>query len=137
MNIQLWMDFGEGSEFVPVLGLDSPNLRTVITLSQPDYPIMEGRYFRFKYRCQNKNGFSEYSDITYVLAASVPSKPAAPQLISATSAGIELKFFKPKDDNGSEVILYELYINDGTNTEPTTLVTAYSDNQMSFMVDAI
>jgi hypothetical protein len=68
-NIQLWMDDGAGGDFVPILGADVQSLRTVITLTEN---IIEGRYYRFKYRCQNKNGFSEFSDITYILTAEVP-----------------------------------------------------------------
>lgn len=105
----------------------------MITLTEN---IIEGRYYRFKYRCQNKNGFSEFSDITYILTAEVPEKPRAPVLISASSLAIELQFFKPEDNGGAEVTKYELYINDGTGSEPATLVTAYADNQMSFVVDA-
>lgn len=66
----------------------------------------------------------------------MPEKPQAPMLLAATATSIELQFFKPVDNGGAEVTLYELYINDGTDGEPATLVTAYSDNQMSFIVDA-
>lgn len=68
-NIQLWMDDGLGGDFYALLGLQTPSLRTQLTLTSEDHEITAGRYYRFKYRCQNQNGFSEYSEITYILAA--------------------------------------------------------------------
>lgn len=48
------------------------NLQTSITLTQG---IIKGREYRFRYRCKNINGWSEWSDILYVKAAVVPSIP--------------------------------------------------------------
>jgi hypothetical protein len=63
------MDDGHGGDFVALLGLETPSLRTVITLTDNENGIEARRFYRFKYRCQNQNGFSEYSDITYIQAA--------------------------------------------------------------------
>lgn len=124
-NIQLWMDDGAGGDFVNLLGGDFASLRTVMTVTDN---IVAGQYYRFRYRCQNQNGFSDFSDIIYILAAEVPEKPKAPKLLAATATSIELQFFKPVDNGGAEVTLFELFINDGTDDEPASLVTAYSDN---------
>ena len=42
-----------------------------------------------------------------------------------------MQFSKPVDNGGSPVTTYELYMNDGNaNTEPTTKVTTYTNNQL-------
>ena len=67
-----------GGDFKTILGIENAlNLRTVTTLAS-DEGIITGRTYRFKYRCFNKNGWSEFSDETYILAAQVPAKPKAP-----------------------------------------------------------
>jgi hypothetical protein len=114
------MDDGLGGDFFVILGLETSSLRNVITLTAKDNAIIARRFYRFKYRCQNENGFSDYSDITYIQAAQAPSTPLPPKLIGATAQAIELQFFKPIDDGGSEITGYQLFINDGTETEPTT-----------------
>ena len=38
-----------------------------------------------------------------------------------------LQFFEPTDNGGSDIISYQLYVNDGTaSNEPTTLVATYT-----------
>ena len=80
-------------------------------------------------RIQNENGWSEFSDVTFIRAAEVPNTPDPPELISATATSMTLKFFKPSDNGGSPVTQYELYINDGDpSTEPEIKVETYTDN---------
>lgn len=63
-------------------------------------------------------------------------KPNAPTLIQATDDTITLQFYETYDNGGSEIIKYELYMNDGNDlNEPTTLVNQYNDNSMNFIVD--
>jgi len=38
-NIQLWMDDGLGGDFSALLGLETPSLRTVITLTESENGI--------------------------------------------------------------------------------------------------
>ncbi len=68
------MDDGMGGGFVSIL----PNsLVTVlkVTVTNTQNGIKKGLSYRFKYRASNINGFGEYSIITSILAASVPSAP--------------------------------------------------------------
>lgn len=57
-------------------------MQTSITITDG---IVKGLSYRFRYRVLNANGWSEYSDITYIKAAVVPGKPEPPLLISATN----------------------------------------------------
>ena len=48
-----------------------------------------------------------------------------------------MKLFKPEDNGGSDITKLELYINDGNaETEPTTLVSSYTDSTLSHTLDA-
>lgn len=52
------------------------------TTSETRYSVIEGiergLSFRFRYRVKNVNGWSEFSDTSYIYASSVPSAPAKP-----------------------------------------------------------
>jgi hypothetical protein len=47
---------------------------------------MEGRTYRFRCRALNIKGWSEFSAITYILAASAPSKPKLPPILVSVDA---------------------------------------------------
>jgi hypothetical protein len=80
------------------------------------------------YRVKNLIGWSSFSDVTYILAASVPSKPPAPILVTSTSTSISLGF-SPSADNGGDLITsYQLYMDDGTGYAQ---VLTYIDNSMA------
>jgi hypothetical protein len=40
--------------------------------------VISGRYYRVRYRAKNIVGFGEYSDTSYILAATIPETPSAP-----------------------------------------------------------
>ena len=98
--------------------------------------IAKGLTFAFKVRVYNRNGWSEFSDVSYIQVAERPSRPKAPKLVSASQMVMTLQFFKPEDNGGSPVTAYELYRNDGDSlTEPTIKVTSYSDNSLEHTLD--
>jgi len=43
--------------------------------------IIKGREYRFRYRCRNVNGWSDFSEETYIKSAVMPLIPRAPTLI--------------------------------------------------------
>jgi hypothetical protein len=46
-----------------------------------------------------------------------------------------LQFYQVENNGGSEITKYNLYMNDGNDiNDPTTLVTAYADNSMTFIL---
>jgi hypothetical protein len=61
------------------------------------------------------------ADIISIRTAIAPSKPISPVLLSATSLTISLKFFNPADNGGSDIVLYELFRNDGNTTSQPTI----------------
>lgn len=54
--------------------------------------IERGNTYRLRYRTLNGAGWSDYSDILYALAATIPEAPPAPTLFSATGTSITLNF---------------------------------------------
>ena len=52
--------------------------------------IIRGRNYRFRFRSKNVNGYSDYSDIAYIYAFSIPGTPAAPIFSSATDTEVTL-----------------------------------------------
>lgn len=47
------------------------NMDSQVTVSSN---ISAGKPYRFKYRARNRQGWSEYSDVSYILAANVPAQ---------------------------------------------------------------
>lgn len=73
-SYELQADDGLQSEFCTIYtGLNrTVGLETIV-----------GRTYRFKYRVKNSIGWSDFSDVTYILAAEAPSKPCSkPELFS-------------------------------------------------------
>jgi hypothetical protein len=80
------IDDGAGGSFVELQGESSETTATSATYSTS---ITAGAYYRVKYRAKNIIGYSDYSDITYILAATIPDTPDAPTIsISGTDAVI-------------------------------------------------
>lgn len=52
--------------------------------------IIKGLQYRFRYRVQNINGWSTYSDISYFYAFSAPERPPAPIFVSGTNTTVTL-----------------------------------------------
>lgn len=126
------MDDTQG-QFMMVIGQQQTKMLTTQGLiTQEEFPVIRrGLTFAFKVRVENENGWSEFSDITYIQTAEVPNRPAPPELVAASQTVMTLKFFKPENNGGSPVTQYELFINDGDPySEPMTKVESYSDNQM-------
>lgn len=79
LSYQLAMDDGEGGDFVILVGGETNEEDYFLKLTYTVYAgIAEGSTYRFRYRSLNSVGWSEYSPITYIMAASIPEKPAAP-----------------------------------------------------------
>lgn len=77
------MDNGLNQNFTMVIGsLDAYSMITSLLITDN---IISGRIYRFRYRVMNINGFSEYSDVTYIQAAVAPGRPASPKLLSASA----------------------------------------------------
>lgn len=110
ISYQLDIDDGEGGAFRPVGGYDPISLKTIYSIREG---IVRGRTYRLRYRTLNGVGFSQYSPLLYATAANVPGAPAAPRLVSATGASITMSFQPTPENGGSQVLYYELWIDQG------------------------
>ena len=75
--------------------------------------MQRGVLYRCRYRVRNSIGWSGYSPIGYLLAASVPFAPEAPTYYAATDSSISIRIEKVMDNGGAPVISHELWIDDG------------------------
>lgn len=90
------VDDGEGGEFKVVQRADPLALAVTTTDG-----IVISKLYRVRYRCQNLIGFSEYSDISYILTAVQPSKPSELK-VSIVGSDIVVEWLMPY--NGGSLI---------------------------------
>lgn len=104
------IDDGEGGDFKPVVGYSSVYLLQNFAVSDR---IEKGTVYRLRYRVRNAIGWSEYSPIAYIQAATKPVAPDQPKYVSSTSTSITLTIPPSIDDNGSPIIKYKLFVDAG------------------------
>jgi hypothetical protein len=71
------------------------------------------------------NGWSPFSPITHIKAASVPVRPPTPTLETATSDSITVNLRETELDGGEIITAYELWINTGGASTTFNKVTRY------------
>lgn len=77
-------------------------------------PTNLGLTYRLRYRVQNTLGWSDFSQITYLLAAWSPNKPSVkPQLVSVDATHITISLTSCGISNGALITDYVLYIQEG------------------------
>lgn len=96
--------------------------------------VTSGATYRFRYRATNFNGWGPFSDIAYILAASVPGIPAAPIYVSSTSTTTTFVFFEPSNLGGVPLTGFKLYVDTLQLNDDYKLV--YSGNSYSHTVSA-
>ena len=129
---ELQMDDGRLGEFSTVL---VSTFETELVVSEG---ISEGYTYRVRYRVANVNGYSEFSDVSYLFPYSAPDSPPTPTFISATQTSVTLGFGESLSDNGIPIDSYELWIDEGSNTlSDFSMVTSYPDyaSQHTLTVD--
>jgi hypothetical protein len=115
------MDDGNQGPFTSILVTSSRSFFIVTS------GVQIGLQYRFRYHVGNVNGWSDYSDISYITAFAPPEAPPAPTFNSGTDTSVTLNFFPSRNDHGIRVANYELYIDMGNNaTSEFRLVPAYS-----------
>lgn len=73
-----------------------------------DVEFTPGDYFAFRYRAKNVNGWSGYSPISYIQAATVPSPPEPPEVKLITDANVTLTIRASTNDKGASIDAYFL-----------------------------
>jgi len=75
--------------------------------------LIKGRQHRFRYRVRNAIGWSDFSDDSFVFAASKPAKPDRAYFLSFADDVLSVVVPRTEDNGGSPVTLYELWVDDG------------------------
>ena len=123
------MDDGERGEFRTISGYPVDSLKTDFEISSG---IQISKTYGVRYRIKNSIGWSEYSDVTYILAAEEPSIPSRPTYVSSTSTELVVQFGTSTSNGGAPITSYTIQIDkeDGngfsdlsTYTDSTTLQT--------------
>ena len=124
ISYSLEIDDGSGGDFVSLYGdvVDTMTLSYTFTSN-----VKKGQTYRARYRAKNLVGWSGYSPIGYLTAASAPDAPPAPLFVSATSTSISVIVPRVLENGGSPVISYELLIDDGIGGN-FIVVTSYDQN---------
>ena len=120
------MDDGKGGSFTPISWGTTYCLTTSYTILTG---IKSRVTYRFKYRALNIAGWSIYSPITNIKAATKPARPPAPTFVSANSTSITLNLPPSKDVGGSPILYYELWVNGGGSSGTFSKVTSFSGEQ--------
>ena len=76
ISYELQMDDGLSGEFSSIVGYSVNSLLTAYTVTSG---IVKGREYRFRYRVRNSIGWSDFSDESAILAATIPSPPGVPK----------------------------------------------------------
>lgn len=110
LSYEIQMDDGQGGDFYSLAGGETAgdSLATTYTIGQD---IQDGGLYRFRYRARNVNGWSSFSAIAYIRAATVPTRPSSPSLDLVDSTSITVTIQKVLDDGGSYVSGYQLWRN--------------------------
>jgi hypothetical protein len=108
-RVHVQVDNAGDGNYTDIIGPDDACIDTIFTISEG---IAASKTYQFRYRIQNENGWSDYSPVTRITAASAPSSPPKPTLDSATDSQITLLFSRPDYNGGAPITSYQLYIND-------------------------
>lgn len=71
--------------------------------------IISGASYRVKYRAKNFNGWGPLSDVSFITAATKPSKPNAPVFVDSDSDSISFLLTTPENESGSPITQFKLY----------------------------
>ncbi len=121
LSYQLDMDDGAGGDFKPLTGREESSTGGYLKLTFTVYEgIRAGVTYRYRYRAMNGVGWSAYSPISYIKAASVPSAPPPPTLAAAASTGVTLSLSPSTEDGGSPITRYKIFRDDGNEFSAIT-----------------
>jgi titin len=104
-----------------------------------DY-LVQGHSYIFKFRAVNKVGESlDSPDSAIAIISDVPSQPLPPIAIVKTTSSttIDFTFNQNIANNGSPIIKYTLYINDGMTLAVFNKVNSYDGQANTFSLDRV
>ena len=119
LSYNLQMDDGAGS-FRNIHGFDSDVLDLFAQVEAD-----EGVTYSFRYRARNLYGWSEFSPVTQILAAGLPSAPPKPSFIAATDNSISVQLYPSLDSLGAAITHYVLEVDKGSFNTAFSEVGSY------------
>jgi hypothetical protein len=87
--------------------------------------LQTGFAYQFKVRALNFNGAGHFSDPATYYSCLSPQMISPPQYISSTEQSMTVKWASPRLLHGCPLVSYELFMNSGDGSEPTTLVQSF------------
>ena len=103
-NIQ-W-DQGSGTIDTELIGYSVPYLSLSYLVTSSVEGLVNGATYKFRYRASNKFGWGEYSDISSILAATIPAQAAS------VETKIENKYVKVSwaypNDSSAPILEYSI-----------------------------
>jgi hypothetical protein len=102
--------------------------------------LIQGHSYIFKFRAINKVGESlDSPDSANAITSDVPSQPLPPIVIVKTTSSttIDFIFNQNIENNGSPIIKYTLYINDGITLTIYNKINSYNGQANTFSLDRI
>ena len=96
--------------------------------------LSAGTSYNFRVRARNAVGFSTYSTVFTILAATVPSQPSAPTTtLSGDLASVVIAWTPPSDLGGLSISSYKLEIKTSTATFEKDLTNCDAENSSSIL----
>ena len=96
--------------------------------------LIAGISYNFRLRTRNAVGFSSYSTVFTIVAATVPSQPSAPTTtLSGDSANIVIAWTLPTDLGGLSISSYKLEIKTSTATFEKDLTSCDAETSSSIL----
>ena len=96
--------------------------------------LTAGASYSFRLRTRNAVGFSSYSTVFTIVAATVPSQPSAPTTtLSGDSANVVVAWTLPSDVGGLSILSYKLEIKTSTATFEEDLTNCNAETGSSIL----
>lgn len=109
-DYKIYWDNGQANNFVLLAASTHPNFEHTVS------SLTSGTYYNFKMSSVNVVGESLQSQITPILASSLPGIPGTPAKVTADSTSIKISWTAPTNTGGSGLLKYFVYV-DGTKKQ--------------------
>lgn len=119
-----WDNGSNGASYVSLVGESENNIQLLYTKTD----LTAGMTYKFRYRVRNIFGWSSYSDVLTILAATKPDRPA---MVSTSNVGTSVRIDWVAPYDGHSPLLYFVLViktKTGAFLEETTHCNARTDN---------
>ena len=135
LTYDVQIDDGIGGPFTTFAGGQTAYLKLSAVASTN---IIKGETYRVRYRASNVNGWSAYSNIAHILAASSPdAPPAGPLYITSTDTTIALLLTFSVENNGAPITSHKLYMDAGSLSSSFSQVSSYNGLDSQYTVTGL